>query len=228
MSGAGCCVVLVEDEKILGDIQTSLQLVKVPLRAAVSVEDVKKLMLSRKPALVLARVHTPSEEKAALQLANDIEAHPELRNIPVVALYFENELEEYELNSDLFFAKLLLPVEFPTFAKDFKILWDELNSGLELTSSSKPVLEEDEDISPPDASKFQEVPEPGREPETRGSQGNVLEKRLVLAYALQMAVLEALKRDKEFLVAMPDEIPDVVARVTKRVCSEYRIEAIVD
>ncbi|MDC0357636.1 hypothetical protein OAO01_02390 [Oligoflexia bacterium] len=207
MVNQGACLLLECDEQVISDVRTSMSLIKMPVRLAHSVEEAKKVLLEKHPTIVLARLCTQEDDRAGVRLAQDLAAHPELRRVPVLALCQPNEIDLFADDLELFFGQILLPVEFPTFTKCVQEYLDILESG-----EVSPVANLAESIE-------QGPGEPVASADRKGAVA--LEKRMVVAYSIQLAVLEALRDSQAFAEGSPEQIPQIVADMTKQICLKY-------
>ena len=52
----------------------------------------------------------------------------------------------------------------------------------------------------------------------------LVDRRMIVAYGIQLAVIRELKSDEEFLHVSIEDLPQRVAEVTRKVCEEYNFQ----
>lgn len=209
------CIVLENQKNVLADLVSALGAVNITIRAAHSVADVLRLVADSCPDAIFARLHLEEQEGAGVELINQLSRSSRTSGLPVVALFYSTENDEELLGK--FAARLPLPVAFPNFSKRASALLEELM--VQAADAQQHVEVVDESA----AGVYS-----GATTSARTGVGSAIERRMVIAYAIHMEVLEALKTDGEFAAASLSEIPAVVGKVTEQVVREFKLSRLVD
>ncbi len=208
----GTCILLESDEAVINDISYSLKLIDLEVMVVASLDEAKDLLEEERPELVLVRGHVLGDSEAGFRLADEVRGHPDFSTVPVMLLRAEGEYEELSELPESFVAELKLPVEFPTFTKQARALLEELERNpLEPASQTNA------------ATSHWNANGASRD-SVESSQLKPLDKRMVIAYGVQLTVLEALRQDSDFSTAKLAEIPEVLARVTEEVCHNLDVK----
>ena len=217
-------VLLMESEKtVIKDLTCSLRLIDLPVKEVGSVLEAKSCARNTKPAMVLARPVVGSDSQAGVTLARELSTDQELQSIPIVLLCTPSEKSVIEKDLDLFDGEVVLPVEFPAVTYQIQDLLKRFAEG------KKEPAETIQKVVPVDTVEqvakaglalngtlngaVTEVTIPRLTPEQ--------ERNLHIAYRIQLAVLDELRRSKFFGKIEPEKVPHVVAAVTKSVCHYF-------
>ncbi|MCI5064426.1 hypothetical protein MRY87_01730 [bacterium] len=259
LEGKGC-VVLASDAETIGDIKTSLSLLKMSVRGGTTVPAAKaELLNDPAPVIILVEEDLRGKTGAGRELAESLQGHPTLSGVPVCRLVTDLEGLAEEA---LFATAFKVPVEFPTFTREVKkflleggavsapsdsapsdsasaVAVSEVPSG-QLTEEAQPEASapvtptEPEEVVPP----FQESAvvasgisgeKRSEESSEKGAVGHrLLNRRLLVAYGIQLAVLDALERDSEFLSASLEELPGLVTQATERIAQEFDLSEVLE
>ena len=213
-------VLLMESERaVIKDLTCSLRLIDLPVQEVGSVLEAKSCVRSNKPALVLARPVVGSDSQAGITLARELSADRELQSIPVVLLCTPSEKSLIENDLNLFDAEVILPVEFPAVTYQIQDLLKRFaagkNAAAEPLNKTAPVdtVEQVTRAGLVLNGTIAEVAIPRLTPEQ--------ERNLHVAYRIQLAVLDELRRSRFFGKIDPEKVPNVVAAVTKSVCHYF-------
>ncbi|MCB0329402.1 MAG: hypothetical protein KDD70_07055 [Bdellovibrionales bacterium] len=244
------CVVLASSDDIIADIKTSLSLLKMNVRGALDATRAKaELLAGDPPVLALVEEDLPGKPGEGLSIADAIKNHPTLSGIPVCLL--KTDFEDGDDVPAHFDGVFKIPVEFPTFTRQVKKFFEEFEGGtasspVNRSPSSLGTEQGDGDVGVQDSipfdlessssesyGKLQKPLEPSREHKTAETivtenAARLFDRRLVLAYGIQLAVLEALERDEAFQIASVSEIPEILSRVTERVAYEFDLSGLLE
>ncbi len=223
MTQGETCLLFGCDASTESDIIASMKLIEMDVLRAESIEEAKRAMLEMKPKLVFARCDVSGDSNPAVELSKNVKSHVDLQTTPIVLLHEKDE-PGYE-KTNIFEASLKLPVEFPTFTQQVRKLIEHFEK-----HPPEPREIPDEDLASVASHQQQkaeaicEVESSDRE---RGGSMTPLDKRMVVAYGIQMRLLEVLRSDMRFQNAGLETLPEVVAEVTAEVCREFNVSELI-
>ncbi|MCB0319492.1 MAG: hypothetical protein KDD60_01120, partial [Bdellovibrionales bacterium] len=218
------CVVCVHDKDSLTDIQHSLKMLKLSVRGATDLVHARAELISgEEPALILVEGDAEDRDGVIRDFVRSVKSHPSLYRAPVCLMV---QVEEGEKESAPSLAQvsapvdgvLHLPVEFPNFSREVRRMLEQyvppVGAVANGDGSEKVVPAPLQEVAPKVGAGVKvEAPLGGQSVKTNGVSNvtsqvaRLLDRRLVVAYGLQLAILEQLERDERFLRAEADEIP---------------------
>jgi len=195
---AGKTILLLEsDEQIVKDVIASLRLIDVSVQLVRTASEVKPAAREKRPALILLRLRLQGDQKAVIELAAELAADEELREVPAAVLCTESEKRLLEGHLHLFDAAINLPVEFPEFTKQVQRVMEARRGGV--TRESRPG---------PEAGEASQWPE-------------AAQRNLGIACAIQHAVIEKLKREGRLFGAGAAAVAALVMEATAEICAHF-------
>lgn len=200
-------LLLESEESVIKDVTCSLRLVDIPVLASFDVVDAKRVAIESRPNLVLARARIGGDSLAGVNLARALAG--EGAGFSVVALYAPGEKGLIDEHRDLFVSEIGLPVEFPHFTRQVQ----------QILASLQPEAQEGHADKAGAASSVKPAEVPHQPPAE--SAAEVRGRNLLIAYDLQLGVLDQLRQDPHLSKASVREMVDLVQDTTKRVCASF-------
>jgi hypothetical protein len=213
MSGAmaASAVLLLESEEtVIKDVTCSLRLVDVPVIAFWDVAEAKRVAVERRPALILARARIRGDDQAGASLAMALAGEKLLDEMPVVVLYTQGEKELVESQRSFFFSEIGLPVEFPYFTNRVRNIMEEIRTRSQRAAG-------------PESAAGKGALGVGKI-EGRAETGLAGEKdrrNMLIAYDIQLRVLDQLKRGDILSKVGEHQVPGIVESVTHQICAAF-------
>ena len=222
-------VLLVEsDEFVVKDVTASLRLANIPVMVAHSLSEVEKILGEVRPGMLLIRAGVGADDEIN-QFVKRFVSRQDIEQIPIVLLMKNSERTRVETSVKYCRGTVGLPVEFPAFTYRIQELFaartvvpkvDEAelptSSGVpEGAPSSEPTEKSSKRSTK--GSSAPRVESPGARATIRG-----VDDRMVVAYSIQLLVLEAIRKNPAFESANVEEVPKLVAEITNRICLSYR------
>ena len=195
-------LVFESDAAILKDITCSLRLIGLIAEPIFSFAAVKQALEQDAVDLMLVRAVWVGDQAAKASLLEAVKA---AKRTKVVLLVTASEREQLRALGEECFGVLQLPVEFPTFPNLVADMVQAVETGakrfvVESEALAGEGMASCERLRPKDAAR-----------------------NLLVAYDIQISVLDVLRRDGAIERVEIEKVPQVVASVTDAVCREWPI-----
>lgn len=211
---SGQSVLLVEtDPGVINDVRCALELIAIKVTAVPSLDAARESAQQSRPDAIVTRGSVAGDEAVALRLLNEIGNDQIWSGVPLVLLCSREEERVFGEKTTLFDGVLHLPVEFPTFSQKSKALLSELALARQ-DASSLPDMGGVK-LAPnvtQNRTKTNAVPPPGN---------HDIDAASLTVYQIQIAVLDALRKDPAFTRATPHDVARLLLEKTKEICAVY-------
>ena len=224
MSEAQAVLLVESEQSVIKDLTCSLRLIDLPVYSAGSVLEAKSSVRSKRPSLVLVRSVVGDDPQAGVTLARELSVDQELGSLPVVLLCTPSEKSLLEGSLELFDAELNLPIEFPSVTYQIRDILKRFEKGKAIKDHAlldRVIPDTVERVAKAvalgggaaDGAVAADFSMPPLTPEQ--------ERNLHVAYRIQLAVLDELRRSRFFGKIGEDKVPHVVAAITNTVCQYF-------
>lgn len=215
------CVLFGADPGIVGDVRSALGVIQLQVLAAGDIDQLGNLMAAEPPPqAVLFRPGTREDQTLGLKTASSLRGRPSLREIPFVLIATEGEQSALPAEIPFFDGILTIPVEFPTFTKQVQEFLETFDPNMR---PDLPAGGSGGEFEFPDEAPGNAAPSSAQSFQSAGSAEFAadLEERLLIVYAIQVRVLEELRRSEHFSSVPLDKIGSMLMQVTEKVSRSF-------
>lgn len=223
------CLVFDPAEESFADIEACLAMLQIDFLLANSLSQALEMAKENGPDFVLCRYEVESNMRLAKELSDEFFKYEGLCDIPIIVMDEPAVIEAAEGELSLFKGALELPVEFPNFpARLAQIL--EMETPFEANSRSEalrgPNYEEHkkEDSAPSAAELLSPELSVGESNGSGPAPSEGQQRRMIVAHAVMLKVMEKLQQDKGFAEAPLEQLPEFVEQTASQVCRELDLE----